>query len=60
MPSNKGAGSSRHDWMDQTGGGSRKSSYTREPVRSDKGRPSRESDYTAEKMDKGLPLKKGY
>ena len=58
MPSNKGVGSGRDDWMSQTGGGKRKSSYSHEPIRKDSGRSGHESDYRAEKMDKGLPLKK--
>ena len=40
MPSKKGVGSGRDDWMDQTGGGARKSSYSptpkREPVRKER------------------------
>ena len=46
------------DWMKMTKGGKRKSPYsTHEPVISD-GKQRREGDYRAEKMDKGLPLRK--
>lgn len=58
MPSNKGVGSGRDDWMSKTGGGKRESSYSREPVRKEGKGCCREGSYRAEKMDKGLPLKK--
>jgi len=46
------------DWMKMTKGGKRKSPYSgREPT-VNQGAQRREGDYRAEKMDKGLPLKK--
>ena len=51
----------KDDWMKMTGPGKRESAYSsHEPVRQEKcsGNCKRESDYTAEKMDKGLPLRK--
>ena len=51
----------KDDWMEMTTGGKRESAYSkREPVRQEScsGNCKRESDYTAEKMDKGMPLHK--